>query len=172
MLKFTTIIGTLAALLLFSGCGAKPKAYLKHYPNGTIRADVFVHNGAGVPSWSANESEAFENVLETAATVTLDKGYKYFAIITPKEISNIDGSLLNTTEEIFSKCVPNSLLFISIPGTGGLHKCGTQNTNANIDIIMYHEEQTDFTVFNASNVLAYMKEHGSYEAIEVDVIFR
>ena len=169
MLKTITTITAITGALLLSGCGAKPEALIKNHDTNSLRAYINIKNGAGVPSWSANESKAFRNALEVAAATTLEKKYKYFAFIEPKEISNFDGSLLNTAEEILKKCSPSSLLALSIPGTAGLHKCGTYNTNASLSIVMFNEEQKDFTVFNAQEVLDYMKEKDLYDGLAVDV---
>lgn len=169
MLKTTMTVTAIAGALLLSGCGAKPQALIKNHDANSLRVQVSINNGAGTPSWAANESKAFRNALEVAASTTLVKNYKYFAFIEPKEISNFDGSLLNTAEEILNKCLPNSLLALSIPGTGGLHKCGAYNTNARLSVVMFNEEQKDFTVFNAQEVLDYMKEKDLYEGLEVDV---
>lgn len=166
MLKSIVITSSVLVALLLSGCGSKPKVAMQNYGSDSLRADISISNGAGVPSWSANESEAFENALETAAATTLQKGYRYFAIIEPKEISNFNGSLLNTPEEILTKCSSSSFLAISIPGTGGLHKCGTYNTNAKMSIVMFKEEQKDFTVFNAQDVIDFMKKENLFENLE------
>lgn len=168
MLKIITIVTVVAGALLLSGCGAKPQAVIKNHDANSLRAYINISNGAGVPSWAANESKAFRNALEVAAATTLEKKYKYFAFIEPKEISNFDGSLLNTPKEILEKCSPNSLLALSVPGTAGLHKCGTYNTKASLSIVMFNEEQKDFTVFNAQEVLAYMKEKDLYEGLEIE----
>lgn len=169
MLKKITVIASIAGILLFSGCGAKPKALLKNHNDNSLRANIFISNGIGVPSWAANETDAFKSALEVAAVTTLQQNYKYFAFFSPKEISNLDGSLSNTPEEILEKCSPSALLALHVPGTGGLHKCGTYNTKAKLGIQMFNEEQLNFTVFNAQEVIDYMKERGLYEGLEVDV---
>lgn len=169
MLKKITVIVFISAVLLFNGCGAKPKALLKNHNENSLRAYISISNGIGVPSWAANESDAFKSALEVAAVITLQQNYKYFAFFSPKEISNLDGSLSNTPEEILKKCLPSALLALHVPSTGGLHKCGTYNTKAKIGIEMFNEEQLDFTVFNAQEVIEYMKEKGLYEGLEVDV---
>lgn len=169
MLKIITTITAIAGALLLNGCGAKPEALIKNHDANSLRAYVNISNGAGVPSWAANESKAFRNALEVAAATTLEKKFKYFAFIEPKEISNFDGSLLNSAEEILKKCSSSSLLALSVPDTGGLHKCGTYNTRASLSIVMFNEEQKDFTVFNAQEVLDYMKEKDLYGALEVNV---
>ena len=168
MLKNISIIGAVSAALLLSGCASKPTAFV--FKKGDIpEATIRVHNGAGSPSWSYNESKAFRNALEAAAESTLQKGFKYFAITSPKEIANTKGSLKNTAQELLEACSPSSLLALSIPGAGGLHKCGTHNTRAQFLIAMYNEEQTNFTVINAQKVIDYLKENDLYDNVGVEV---
>ena len=119
--------------------------------------------------YSYNETKAFRNVLEAAATTTIEKGYKYFAIVKPKEISNVSGSLRNTAKELIEVCSPNSALFLKIPGASGLHKCGTRNTTAMMEIAMYNEEQNNFTVINAQEVISYLKANDLYDANGVEI---
>ena len=164
MLKKISLLGIVSIAVLLSGCGSKPTALMvSGATNNEQQAIITVSNGMGVPSWAANESKAFHNVLEAAATATLERGYKYFAIYQPDEISNIKGSLANTAEELLKKCDPNAALVLAIPGTSGLHKCGTYNTKARLAIIMYHEEQEKFTVIDAQKVIDYMKSKKIYD---------
>lgn len=168
MLKKILIFGVVTALFLFSGCASKPAVSIYNNYNPP-RAFIRIHNGAGAPSWSHNESKAFRNVLEAAATTTLKQGYKYFAILKPDVISNIKGSLSNTGKELIEKCDPNAALFISIPGAGGLHKCGTNNTRAYLSIAMYNEEQNDFTVIDAQKLVDYLKENNLFDDNGIDI---
>ena len=168
MLKRISIL-SVTSIILLSGCASKPEAIVTNSSSKHPQATIKIANGAGAPSWSHNESKAFHNVLEAAAAVTLQRGYKYFAILKPDEISNIKGSLKNTAKELIAQCDPSSTLFISIPGAGGLHKCGTYNTNATMKIAMYNEEQVNFTVIDAQAVLDYLKKHDLYDDNGVDI---
>lgn len=170
MLKKLSLLSVVSAVLLLSGCASKPSALLVDGGRtGTQQASIKVSNGSGAPSWSYNESKAFRNVLEAAATSTLEKGYKYFAIYTPNEISNTKGSLANTAEELIAKCDPSSALFISVPGAGGLHKCGTYNTTAKMQIVMFNEEQEKHTVIDAQKVIDYLKANELYDDNGVEI---
>ena len=168
MLKKISIL-SVASIILLSGCASKPTAMIPNSPSKLPQAVIRIANGAGAPSWSHNESKAFRNVLEAAATTTLQRGYKYFAIMKPDEISNTKGSLKNTAEELIAKCDPSSALFISVPGAGGLHNCGTYNTNATMSIAMYNEEQVNFTVIDAQAVIDYLKKNDLYDDNGVDI---
>jgi len=169
MLKKISILSVASAILLLSGCASKPSALMINEQSKTPQAIIKIANGAGTPSWSHNESKAFRNVLEAAAITTLQKGYKYFAIIKPDEISNTKGSLRNTAKELIAKCDPNSALFLSIPGAEGLHKCGTYGTHAYMKIAMYNKEQVNFTVINAQDVIDYLKKEDLYDDNGVDI---
>lgn len=167
--KITTTLAVTTAIIIITGCASKPKALTIGKLQNAPEILVKVSNGAGAPSWSYNESKAFRNVLESAATITLQKGYKYFAIVKPAEISNIKGSLINSAKELLEKCDPASAAFINIAGAG-LHKCGTHNTNAALIIALYNQEQNDFTVFDAKKVIDYLKSKDLYEGKGVEAI--
>lgn len=169
MLKRLSMIGIAGAMLLLSGCASKPSAMVHKKKDEAPTAYVKVRNGSGAPSWSYNESKAFRNVLEAAAETTMARGYKYFAITHPLDIANTKGSLKNTAKELIEACSPSSAMVLNIPGGGGLHKCGVYNTNASLSIIMYNEEQNDFTVINAEEVIAYMKANDLYDGEGVDI---
>jgi hypothetical protein len=161
------------AVLLLSGCASKPKVTEDTYNGFTTPALVIeVSNGAGAPSWAYNESKAFRNALEAAAEVTLQEGYKYFAIVEPREIANVKGSLRNTAKEIIDYCDPNGAMVLNFAGGNGLHKCGVYNTRARIRVALYNEEQTDFTVFNAQEVLDYLKTNDLYDGNGINMIKR
>lgn len=153
MLKQISIISIASAILLLSGCGAKPEASMLIHSKMTPTAQIKVNNGAGTPSWASNERKAFTNILEASAKVTLKKGYKYFVIVKPSEIANKKGFLKNTAKELLEFCTSNPLMVLNIGG--GLHKCGTYNTEAKMTISMYNEEQEEFTVIDAQKVLDY-----------------
>lgn len=170
MLKQILIIAIASAMLLLSGCGAKPKATMLKINTENPSAEIKIDNGTGVPSWAANESKAFKNVLEASAKFTLQKGYKYFAIISPNEIANTNGSLRNTAKELLEHCTPNSSLVMNIPGVKGLHKCGTYNTKAILRISMFNKEQEEFTVINAQKVLDFYKENDLLSDEDIEII--
>ena len=163
MLKQISILGIASAMLLLSGCSSKPSALMVNNQGETPQAMIKISNGSGAPSWSYNETKAFRNALEAAATITLNKGFKYFAIVKPTEISNISGSLRNTAKELIEVCSPSSAMVLNIPGNSSLHKCGVYNTRANMQIAMYNEEQNDFTVINAQKVIDYLKANDLYD---------
>ena len=163
MLKQISILGVASAILLLSGCSSKPSALMVNKQGETPQAVIKISNGSGAPSWSYNESKAFRNALEAAATTTLEKDFKYFAIVEPTEISNISGSLRNTAKELIEVCDPSSVMVLNILGNSSLHKCGVYNTNASMKISMYNEEQNSFTVINAQEVIDYLKANDLYD---------
>ncbi|SFP29761.1 hypothetical protein [Hydrogenimonas thermophila] len=162
MLKKIIITMAISTTVIMTGCASKPKAITIGKLNDAPQILIKVRNGAGAPSWSYNESKAFRNVLESAATVTLQKGYKYFAIVKPNEISNIQGAMINSAEELLKRCDPADAAFINIAGAG-LHKCGVYNTKATLVIALYNKKPVDFTVYDAQQVIDYLKSKGLYE---------
>jgi hypothetical protein len=146
----------ISSIVLLAGCASKPRVYFDPR-TGDNTALIRISNGMGAPSWGYNESKAFRNALEVAARLTLKKGYKYFAIVKPDDISNIKGSLKNTAKEVIEYCSP-SVINIAYFGQK-LHRCGTYNTQAQLLIEMYNVKRTDYTVFDAKKVLEYLKKH-------------
>ena len=159
---------TFISLLFLSGCGSRPKASYTQASEKQL-ADIKISNGAGYPSWSANEANAFRDALETAARVTLHKEYKYFAIVTPQDMSNLKGSIKNTAEEALDYCSPSGFLALNINGSG-LHKCGTFNTMAKMRIILYNEEQVDFVVYDAQDIIDYYRTEGIYDGDDIEYL--
>lgn len=157
----------MALAVLFTGCASKPK--VTYSEDKELRAQIKIRNGAGYPSWAANESKAFRNALQAAANATLNKEYKYFAIIAPQSISNVDGSIKNTAKEVIEFCSPGAMMALSFGGAG-LHKCGTYNTNAIIAIALFNEEQTDFVVYNAQEVLDYYHAEEIYDDADIEYV--
>ncbi len=168
MLKKISLVSVATAMLLFSGCGKKPQVKMLSHTSSESQAIVKIDNGAGTPSWAANENKAFRNSLEASAKLTLKKGYKYFAINAPKEISTTKGSLRNTAKELLDYCSANSLV-ISNFGGSGLHKCGVYNTRMNIMITMYKEEQDGFLVVDAAKLLTYFKANDLLSDDELEI---
>lgn len=169
MLKQISILCVASAMLLLTGCSSKPSALMVNKQGEAPQALIKISNGSGAPSWAYNESKAFRNALETAATVTLKRDFKYFAIVKPAEISNINGSLKNTAKELIEVCNPSSAMVLNIPGNTNLHKCGVYNTQAQMQIAMYNEEQNNFTVINAQEVIDYLKTNDLYANDGVEI---
>lgn len=146
----------ISSIVLLAGCASKPKVYFDPR-TGDNTALISIMNGAGTPSWGSNESKAFRNALEVAARLTLKKGYKYFAIVKPDDISNLKGSLRNTAKELIEYCSPSAANIFDFGQK--LHRCGTYGTNAKLLIEMYNTKRTDYTVIDAKKVLEYLKKH-------------
>lgn len=158
----------MALVVLFTGCASKPKVTYSN--DKELHAQIQIRNGTGYPSWASNESEAFRNALQAAARATLNKEYKYFAIIAPQSISNVDGSIKNTAKEVIEFCTPGSMMALNFAGGTGLHKCGTYNTNAKIAIALFNEEQNDFVVYNAQEVVDYYHAEDIYDDTDIEYI--
>jgi hypothetical protein len=170
-------IATKMALLLMggiilSGCAAK---YVKEkcvfLPN--IDKPVYTFefaSGDNSLTWDGKSEKLNAVTLQIAAEQTLDRGFKYFAFVYPKQISNVDGSLINTPEEFFKKC--NSHFgYLKRVATLGFYsptgKCGINTDDGGLigrfAIIMYKKKPKDILVYDAKYVLDYLKKHGLYD---------
>lgn len=168
-MKKTIYMGVLMTLIVvFTGCASKPK--VSYIEDKEVLATIKISNGSGYPSWAANESEAFRDALETAARATLNKEYKYFAIVAPQDISNLNGSIKNTAREVIEFCEPGSMMALNFAGGAGLHKCGTYNTNAKMVVALFNEEQIDFVVYNAQEVIDYYHAEDIYDDTDIEYI--
>jgi len=170
--KIAITLTIVTAAIIMTGCAAKPKAIISKTPNNQApQAFIKIFNGNGntFSGWASRETRAFTNAIETAATLTLKKEYKYFAIVKPDEISNLNGSLINTAEEVIEKCSPSKILQFNFHGLG-LHKCGTRNTSARLVIAMYKEQPNDFPTYNAKKVIEYLKSKDLYEGQGVEIV--
>ena len=161
MKKIVYVMGFGLAVFLFTGCAVKPKAVLvSNFNVQNPEYIVEIHNGTGSPSWASSEKEAFLNVLQASAITATRKGFDYFAIIKPDSISNKNGILINTADELAKKCIPSALKVFDF---GGLHKCGTYATNAIWKIQLFHKRPKDILVYSAKDVIKYLKEKDYYD---------
>jgi len=161
MKKSIYLVGISLAAVLFSGCASAPVAVpTKHYTAQIPDYLIEIDNGMGSPSWAASEKEAFLSVLQASAETTIDQGFDYFAIAGPASISNRNGVMINTADELAKKCIPQAYKALDF---GGLHKCGVYATKAVWRIQLFHKRPNDFFTYKASDVIKYLKRKGFYK---------
>lgn len=150
----------LALGLVFVGCSSKPLVIQDK--NSGLTA-IKINNGAGSPSWGANEKASTIDALQVAADATLSQNKSYFYIVKPDDISNEKGSMMNTAKEYIEKCTPSSGLMLNVGGAG-LHKCGVAyNTKAMLVIKIVDSQTNEIITYNAKDVVDYLKANGIYD---------
>ncbi len=168
--KILTVISALFLVLVISGCsynGAKiaPKE-ITNFNNESI---LLVQSAApGAPSISrARDGEvAAWYAMQRASEITLDRKDSYFAIALPKLISNVDGSTMNTPEEFAKKCTNSSgaSLASAFDAFGfnsygcNIHSRKTLKSGF-LAIITYKKKPKKYLVYNANDVLNYLKKN-------------
>lgn len=100
--------------------------------------------------------------LQAAAESTIIKGNKYFTIISPEEISNKNGSLMNTADEFMEKCDTTIAdIFTFKWGKCGLHK--KNRFVGNMAIHMFKKAPSNVLVYNAQEIVDYLKTKEKYD---------
>lgn len=159
-LKAIITIGLLSALgILFTGCGTT-KACLVNYEYKTKAVNAPIIYVSGKEAWRSpsagyNIGTRNTHILQNAATITLEKKYKYFAFHKPNGISNTNGGLINTAEEFVKNCVPTA----ANPFEIGQGRCGWLGRGATEEalIVLFNKKPYDMLVYDAKSVLTYLK---------------
>ena len=166
-LALVTVMG-----LMFSGCAAKFVKTATDF-SSTYNKPIYKYyfaTGSNSISYDTVSEKLNAVTLQIAAEQTLKKGNKYFAFVFPEQISNVDGSLINTPEEFFKKC--NSHFgYLKRVATLGFYRptgiCGINNDDGGIlgkfGIIMFKKKPKDILVYDAKYVLDYLKKHDLYD---------
>jgi len=172
MKKITTMVLSTIVGLIFSGCAAKFVKQATDYSADYNRPvyKYYIATGDNSMTYDARSEKLNATTLQIAAEQTLNKGYKYFAFVFPKQISNVDGSLINTPEEFFKKC-NSSFGYLKRVATLGAYnpyrKCGINTDGGGITgkfgIIMFKKRPKDILVYDAKYVLDYLKKHNLYD---------
>jgi hypothetical protein len=176
-MKKQLMIGLMALgmAVLFSGCSYKINACKienEGHPVSQTGNFYMVEGQADGMSISHGQNTKTRNLhgLQNAATLTLERGYKYFAIKFPQgEASNIDGSLINTAEEFIERCLPNPADILNM----GRAKCGMPagNRNIKLGIYVFNEEQPDVMTYNAQDVKDYLVANKLWRERGIDAYY-
>lgn len=163
MAFFSTLLGV---SLFFNGCGYKAaacKAGINGYPT-SFSGNGYRVQGVSDLSISAGHNVKVRNMhaLQNAAQLTLDRGYKYFAIMEPAgEANNEHGSTINTAAEFMERCTKSSLNWID---SGG-ETCGLPNEQRAVAIGFYvfNEQPLEMLTYDAKQTLEDIKKLGYYK---------
>ncbi|RXJ79042.1 hypothetical protein [Arcobacter sp. F2176] len=127
--------------------------------------DIYLIDGISKLSAYGFKHKSHNNVLaatiQAAAETTLLKDKKYFAILSPAAMSNLNGVLINTPEEYFKKCE----ITMGDVLTFQTNKCGLipRNNNGIMTIKVFSERPHDILVYDANEVIKYLKTNGKYD---------
>ncbi len=169
--KFSNTTIVLATLFL-TGCGGH-MINVGKLPGKTAIVQNITVSEPSISSGEGRINEANILALEAAALATIKIGYNYFAIDLPKgAVSNVHGSLINTTKDYIKTCNTNSLgkdLAISILTLGlfrnsskdSCHISGNTGTGQ-LKIISYQNQPLNFTSYDARRVIRYLKDNKLY----------
>lgn len=161
---FVVALG-LSYLFMFTGCMAKVFVDPSIGSEKSVRGDVsgkmiYVEGKESWRSPSAGYNVKTRNihVLQNAADATLKEGYMYFAIARPLEVSTLEKQIvMNTPQEFIEKCTPMGEQIFNI----GNRRCGFDGEKvwAAVLIIAFKEKPLTFLVYDAKEVMDYLKEN-------------
>jgi len=159
-------VTSLSMAVLFSGCGMKSYGtnLSKELQNpNDVPGKIYYIEGKEAwrsPSAGYNAKTRNIHILQNAANLTLNEGYKYFSINRPIQISNFDGSLVNTAEDFIQKCTPPEGQIFDV-GNG---RCGFNGSTVTegMMIVVFKEVPKTVLSYDAKNVVEYLKAKEMY----------
>jgi len=164
--KSFLIAESFLATLLLSGCGSAPYAaglsQELPMPND-VAGKIFYVEGKEAwrsPSGGYNAKTRNIHILQNAADLTLSEGYRYFSFERPMELSNFDGSMINTAKEFIDKCTPSEGQIFDV----GNARCGLNGTTikAGVLFVAFKEAPKTILSYDAKEVKAYLQENKLY----------
>jgi hypothetical protein len=106
-----------SAMFIFSGCSGKSGALVANekscqvakYKNASCsqqNVDTYIVDALGESSTfvHTNLNNSVRASLQVSAELALQKNMKYFAIIEPQSVSNVNGSMVTSVKEFLDKC--------------------------------------------------------------------
>lgn len=157
---------SLLAVLTLSGCGGAPYAAGLSpelpMPND-ISGKIFYVEGKEAwrsPSGGYNAKTRNIHILQNTADLTLSEGYRYFSFERPVQLSNFDGSMINTAKEFIEKCTPSEGQIFDV----GNARCGLNGTTvkASVLFVAFKEAPKTILSYDAKEVKAYLQENKLY----------
>lgn len=174
-MKKKNLIGlfiAISAIFIFSGCSGKSGAIVANEKSCKIAeyqnvycsqksADTYIVDALGESSTFThiNLNNSVRASLQVSAELSLQKGMKYFAIIEPQSVSNMNGSMITSVKEYLSKCEFG--VFENVVSS----KCNIHRIprRTQLMIKLYQEQPSDVLTFNAQNVIDDLKQLGYYQ---------
>lgn len=162
-----------SAIFILSGCSAKSGAIVANekscqvakYKNAYCSqqsANTYIVDALGEASTftHTNLNNSVRASLQVSAELALQKDMKYFAIIEPQSVSNINGSMITSVKEYLSKC--EFAVFENVVSS----KCDIHRMprRTMLMIKLYKEQPSDVLTFNAQNVINDLKQLGYYQS--------
>ena len=162
-----------SAMFIFSGCSGKSGALVANekscqvakYKNAYCsqqNVDTYIVDALGEYSSfvHTNLNNSIRASLQVSAELTLQKNMKYFAIIEPQSVSNVNGSMVTSTKEYLDKC-EFAMLENLTTSKCDIHRMPRRTM---LMIKLYKEQPKDVLTFDAQNVLNDLKQLGYYQS--------
>ncbi|MCT7472626.1 hypothetical protein [Aliarcobacter cryaerophilus] len=162
-----------SAMFIFSGCSGKSGALVANekscqvakYKNAYCsqqNVDTYIVDALGESSTfvHTNLNNSVRASLQVSAELALQKDMKYFAIIEPQSVSNVNGSMVTSVKEFLDKC-EFAMLENYTTSKCDIHRIPRRTM---LMIKLYKEQPKDILTFNAQNVLNDLKELGYYQS--------
>jgi len=148
MKRMLILIAGIVMVVMFGGCAGK----------GTISnvSKNYYNNGKNIYLIDSNSDFAKNDwafQLQEVSEFGLKHGWRYFAIVKPKRISNTEGAMFNTFEDINKFCNDNP------------SQCGENMVGDPYWIVKYFKKQPiKYVTFDAKAVIRDLKQRGLYLA--------
>lgn len=162
-----------SAMFIFSGCSGKSGALVANekscqvakYKNAYCsqqNVDTYIVDALGESSTfvHTNLNNSVRASLQVSAELALQKDMKYFAIIEPQSVSNVNGSMVTSVKEFLDKC-EFAMLENYTTSKCDIHRIPRRTM---LMIKLYKEQPKDILTFNAQNVLNDLRELGYYQS--------
>lgn len=162
-----------SAILVLSGCSGKSgalvanekscqvakykNAYCSQQSANTYIVDALGEYGSFTHT---NLNNSVRASLQVSAELALQKDMKYFAIIEPQSVSNINGSMVTSVKEYLDKC-EFAMLENLTSSKCDIHRMPRRTM---LMIKLYKEQPSDVLTFNAQNVINDLKQLGYYQS--------
>jgi len=161
----------ISCLFMFTGCSNKTYAINQiggeYAAKGETPGRLMYVQGREAwrsPSGGYNVKTRNIHLLQNSADLTLNEGFKYFAIGLPHEMSNMNGQTMNTAEEFIEKCTPSEAQIFDV-GNG---RCGLEGSIQWVGIVIatYKERPLEYMTYDAQEVRDYLISHDLYRKDE------
>lgn len=172
MKKIVALLITTISVLILTGCSGKSGAIIVNEKSCQVAKyknvfceqkdkDTYIVDALGESSTFThiNLNNSVRASLQVSAELTLQKNMKYFAIIEPQSVSNLNGSMITSVKEYLEKC--EFAVFEHVVSS----KCDIHRMprRTQLMIKLYKEQPSDILTFNAQKVIDDLKQLGYYQ---------
>lgn len=145
MKRILTIMATVAVTFLVGGCTNKVMVMDRPVPKALKGVE-------GLSVNFINQGDDDGDVVELVKAIAQEgqkRGYRYFAVLYPGSLNNVQGSPITTVEELLAYC-PENFMTDERKNCHGLNWYGIENR---MKVLYLNELQTDFLIWDIDAVL-------------------